>query len=87
MSPQQDSLQRKRGTKFGVARRARCQRSLLRPAVHYENNHPFAHVTELEREIEVSHWGNVYFEERYSLVSWGGAAGLGASCARAWLEL
>ncbi|KAL4420813.1 hypothetical protein ABPG75_010469 [Micractinium tetrahymenae] len=35
--------------------------------VHYENSHPFAHVMELEREIEVSHWGNVYFEERYSL--------------------
>ncbi|KAL4451280.1 hypothetical protein ABPG77_009352 [Micractinium sp. CCAP 211/92] len=35
--------------------------------VHYENNQPFAHVTDLEREVEVSHWGNVYFEERYSL--------------------
>lgn len=35
--------------------------------VHYENTHPFAQVTELEREIEVSHWGNVYFEERYNL--------------------
>jgi oligosaccharyltransferase complex subunit alpha (ribophorin I) len=35
--------------------------------VHYENHAPFAQVTELEREIDVSHWGNVYFEERYSL--------------------
>lgn len=38
-------------------------------AVHYENHAPFAQVTELEREIDVSHWGTVYFEERYSLVS------------------
>jgi hypothetical protein len=36
--------------------------------VHYENFAPFAQVTELEREIQVSHWGVVYFEERYNLV-------------------
>jgi hypothetical protein len=37
-------------------------------AVLYENSSPFAHVPELEREIEISHWGQVYFEERYTLV-------------------
>ena len=36
--------------------------------MHYENFAPFAQVTELEREIQVSHWGAVYFEERYNLV-------------------
>ncbi|KAK9844794.1 hypothetical protein WJX74_006918 [Apatococcus lobatus] len=35
--------------------------------LHYENNAPFAEVMKLEREIEVSHWGNVYVEERYEL--------------------
>jgi oligosaccharyltransferase complex subunit alpha (ribophorin I) len=33
-------------------------------SVHYENNAPFA-AAEVEREIEISHWGNVYVEERY----------------------
>lgn len=33
-------------------------------SVHYENNAPFA-AAEIEREIEISHWGNVYVEERY----------------------
>ena len=36
--------------------------------MHYENFAPFAQVTELEREVQVSHWGAVYFEERYNLV-------------------
>ena len=35
--------------------------------VHYENNSPFAEVTALTREVEVSHWGNVYVEETYTL--------------------
>ena len=35
--------------------------------VHYENNSPFAEVTALTREVEVSHWGNVYVEEKYIL--------------------
>jgi len=35
--------------------------------VHYENNSPFAEVTALTREVEVSHWGNVYVEETYKL--------------------
>ncbi|KAK7279643.1 hypothetical protein RJT34_24699 [Clitoria ternatea] len=36
--------------------------------VHFENNNPFAVVEELEREIEISHWGNLQVTERYSLV-------------------
>lgn len=36
-------------------------------AVHYENNAAFA-AAEVEREIEISHWGNVYVEERYHVV-------------------
>lgn len=45
-----------------------CRIHAPHPAVHYENFAAFAHVPELEREIEISHWGNVYFEERYHLV-------------------
>ena len=33
--------------------------------VHFENNSPFLHATRLVREVEVSHWGNVYVEEKY----------------------
>lgn len=35
--------------------------------IHFENNNPFAVVEELEREIEISHWGNVQVTERYKL--------------------
>lgn len=35
--------------------------------VHFENNHPFAVVEELEREIEISHWGSVQVTEHYKL--------------------
>ena len=31
--------------------------------VHFENNRPFLAVTDLKREIEVSHWGNIAVEE------------------------
>ena len=50
--------------------------SITRCAVHYINNAHFAQVTYLEREIELSPWGNAYFEERYNLVRpWGCTAG------------
>ncbi|KAI1335653.1 Ribophorin I [Xylariaceae sp. FL0016] len=40
--------------------------------VRYEFTKPITHVTELERDIEVSHWGgNVAFEERYTLFNYG----------------
>ena len=44
--------------------------------VHFENNSPFLHATRLVREVEVSHWGNVYVEEKYYIRS---VAGLGCS--------
>ena len=34
-------------------------------SVHFENNNPFIRVTKLARELEVSHWGNVYVDEKY----------------------
>ncbi|KAI1430054.1 Ribophorin I [Xylaria sp. FL1777] len=40
--------------------------------VRYEFNKPVTHVSQLERDIEVSHWGgNVAFEERYTLLHYG----------------
>ena len=38
--------------------------------MHYENSSPFAQASEVVREVEVSHWGSVYFEEEYTVVSW-----------------
>ncbi|KAI3458972.1 hypothetical protein Pfo_015635 [Paulownia fortunei] len=35
--------------------------------IHFENNHPFAVVEELEREIELSHWGSIQVTEHYKL--------------------
>ncbi|MEW5312684.1 MAG: hypothetical protein WDW38_004299 [Sanguina aurantia] len=35
--------------------------------VHFENMKAFKTVTTLVREIEVSHWGNIYVEEHYEL--------------------
>lgn len=35
--------------------------------IHFENNHPFAVVEELEREFEISHWGSVQITDRYKL--------------------
>lgn len=36
--------------------------------VRYEFNKPVTHVSQLERDVEVSHWGgNIAFEERYTL--------------------
>lgn len=35
--------------------------------LHFENNTPFAVATSLVREVEISHWGNVYMEEHYTI--------------------
>jgi oligosaccharyltransferase complex subunit alpha (ribophorin I) len=35
--------------------------------VHEENNSPFLTVTNLERLVEVSHWGNIAVEEHVDL--------------------
>ncbi|XP_077229379.1 ribophorin I [Tasmannia lanceolata] len=36
--------------------------------VHFENNHPFAVVEELVREVEISHWGSLQITEHYELI-------------------
>ncbi|KAJ1416540.1 Ribophorin I [Ochromonadaceae sp. CCMP2298] len=42
------------------------------PAViHYQNNFPFAKFTTMNRELEVSHWGSIAFEEVYELLHTG----------------
>lgn len=40
-------------------------------AIHYENNAPFLTITNLERVIEVSHWGNIAVEEMVDLLHTG----------------
>ena len=36
-------------------------------SAHFENNSPFLDALSLTREVEVSHWGNVYVEEWYTV--------------------
>jgi len=45
--------------------RAPFSRSPL--VVHFENNQPFITVSNLEKTIEISHWGNANVEESYEL--------------------
>lgn len=47
--------------------------------IHFENNGPFLMVVELERIIEVSHWGNIAVEEYLHIrhIGWYGAGGRG----------
>ncbi len=35
--------------------------------VHYTNNKPFARMSSMTREVEVSHWGNIAVEEIYEI--------------------
>jgi len=42
-------------------------------SIHYENNAPFLTITNLERVIEVSHWGNIAVEETIDLKHSGAA--------------
>jgi oligosaccharyltransferase complex subunit alpha (ribophorin I) len=37
-------------------------------AIHYENNSPFLVISRLQREIELSHWGNIAVEETIDIV-------------------
>lgn len=39
--------------------------------LHFENNAPFLTVTNLLRWIEVSHWGNIAFEETIDIAHTG----------------
>ena len=45
-------------------------------SVHFENNGPFLTVVELERVIEISHWGNIAVEEHVHVVHSGGCGWL-----------
>jgi len=47
--------------------------SVDKMSVHYENNAPFLTITNLERVIEVSHWGNIAVEETIDLKHCGAA--------------
>ncbi|GAV65847.1 Ribophorin_I domain-containing protein [Cephalotus follicularis] len=50
--------------------------SYLPIGIHFESNQPFAVASELVREIEISHWGNVMVTEHYKLIH-GGAQSKG----------
>mmetsp|Transcript_29006 Transcript_29006/g.78111 ORF Transcript_29006/g.78111 Transcript_29006/m.78111 type:complete len:619 (+) Transcript_29006:95-1951(+) len=41
--------------------------SVAEMRLHYENNKPFKKAMSLVREIEISHWGNIYVEETYEV--------------------
>jgi oligosaccharyltransferase complex subunit alpha (ribophorin I) len=41
------------------------ERSTQPMIIHFENNSPFITFTEVRREIEISHWGNIAVEEHY----------------------
>ena len=49
---------------------------------HFENNSPFLDALSLTREIEVSHWGNVYVEEWYTVKHMGAQHKVGRCAAQ-----
>jgi oligosaccharyltransferase complex subunit alpha (ribophorin I) len=59
----------KQGTKYTYGTYREVPAGAYEPVkVRYEFTKPLIHVSELERDIEVSHWGgNIAFEERYTL--------------------
>ncbi|CAL3973259.1 hypothetical protein PZA11_005541 [Diplocarpon coronariae] len=59
----------KQGSKFTYGPYAELPAGAFEPVtVRYEFTKPLIHVSRLERDIEVSHWGgNVAFEDRYTL--------------------
>ena len=59
----------KQGSKFTYGTFGEIPAGVLEPVkVRYEFTKPLIHVSRLERDIEVSHWGgNIAFEERYTL--------------------
>ncbi|KAK9158404.1 hypothetical protein Scep_004978 [Stephania cephalantha] len=54
--------------------------------IHFENNHPFAVVEELLREVEISHWGSIQITEHYKLVH-AGARHKGVFSRLGWSEV
>jgi oligosaccharyltransferase complex subunit alpha (ribophorin I) len=61
----------KQGSKFTYGSFGEVPAGAVEPVrVRYEFTKPLIHVSELERDIEVSHWGgNIAFEERYTLTN------------------
>jgi len=59
----------KQGTKYTYGTYGEVPAGAVEPVkVRYEFTKPLIHVSHLERDVEVSHWGgNVAFEERYTL--------------------
>jgi oligosaccharyltransferase complex subunit alpha (ribophorin I) len=59
----------KQGAKFTYGPYGEVPAGAVEPVrVRYEFTKPLIHVSRLERDIEISHWGgNVAFEERYTL--------------------
>lgn len=59
----------KQGSKFTYGTFGEVPAGAVEPVkVRYEFTKPLIHVSRLERDIEVSHWGgNVAFEERYTM--------------------
>jgi oligosaccharyltransferase complex subunit alpha (ribophorin I) len=61
----------KQGSKFTYGPFSEVPAGAVEPvSVRYEFTKPLIHISRLERDIEVSHWGgNVAFEERYTLTN------------------
>ncbi|KAJ8058391.1 hypothetical protein OCU04_012581 [Sclerotinia nivalis] len=61
----------KQGSKYTYGSYGEVPAGAVEPVrVRYEFTKPLIHVSKLERDIEVSHWGgNVAFEERYTLTN------------------
>ncbi|KAA8574652.1 hypothetical protein MFRU_030g00430 [Monilinia fructicola] len=61
----------KQGSKYTYGSFGEVPAGAVEPVrVRYEFTKPLIHVSKLERDIEVSHWGgNVAFEERYTLTN------------------
>lgn len=65
----QAELPSKAGSKFTYGPFSNTPARAIKPVkVRYQFTKPLIHVSKLERDVEISHWGgNVAFEERYSL--------------------
>lgn len=59
----------KQGSKFTYGSYSEVPAGAVEPVkIRYEFTKPLIHVSRLERDVEVSHWGgNIAFEERYTL--------------------
>lgn len=68
-----DEFPQKQGSKLTYGPFPEVPAGAVSPAtVRYEFTKPVTYITELERDIEVSHWGgNVAFEDRYTLQNHG----------------